>query len=149
MRPIAVAGLLTLLTATAFANPVEAVRAEAVRGEQLWTHAGIRDYVISVNFSSFVLPEGCFSQKFKVVNGRSFSLARPKCRSRSYKADSVSALYRIIRKNLQGSDGESEASIEVDPTYGYPRKFYAGIKNMYDAYISFEVVGFAPGKSEF
>jgi hypothetical protein len=121
------------------ASPRDAL-VQLERAESLWQAKSPTTYSLTVRYSEFVGRFGCFSQTYFVSGARASGVAPLDCKYRPDKLGTVPALFRLMRETLR--DNWDEVTVEFDKTYGYPKNFYAGAKDMEDAYFSFDVLNF-------
>lgn len=111
--------------------------------ELRWRDAAPESYAFTVKYSAFGLTHGCESQSFRVSGGHPSAALQPGCKSRTAEFGTVPALFRFARRLL--ADRPHDASMQFDPSLGYPVKIYTGSRELEDAYFEFEVVKFEVG----
>ena len=127
---------------TAHAGDVSEARQSLQKAAIAWKKGAPSNYTITVRYSSMVGAYGCWQQTYTVKGSRSHPVGQPDCKNRKDKFGSVPALFRF-GSELLGKNPD-QATLELDETYGYPKKIYVGSATLEDSYFMFEVLDFKP-----
>jgi hypothetical protein len=129
-------------THTVRASDVSESRDSLQKAAIAWKKSAPSSYTMTVRYSSMVGAYGCWEQTFTVKGTRSRQVSRPDCKNRKDKFGSVPALFRFGSQLL--AKNPDQATLELDETYGYPKKLYVGSATLEDSYFMFEVLEFKP-----